>query len=227
MTAKKKRKKGAKRRHSLRHKIRVLPVAEAMTKYVVAVNGNNSLDTLVDVLRDREISGVPVTEADELIGVVSRKDVFGVAGIEDLNQLTEEMMKKLHMIKVKDVMKKPIVINQKSTVKTAAAMMKDQGINRLIVVDDNLRMVGILSKTDLVKGTSRFILKKRLVTAVDEVLDILKRRGSITIDEIAEGFHIEKELVEEWAKILEEHKLVVVNYPVIGKAFLVLAKETE
>ena len=69
--------------------------------------------------------------------------------------------------------------------------------------------------------------KKADEKSESEVLDILKRRGSITIDEIAEGFHIEKELVEEWAKILEEHKLVVVNYPVIGKAFLVLAKEGE
>jgi CBS domain-containing protein len=221
-------KKNLKGRHKrIKHELKSMTVYDIMTKDVIAIDSQNSLATFVNVLKDRNISGMPVLEHDELVGVISKKDIFKLFGINDLNELTEEMMEKLKTMKVKDLMKKPITIYFKSSIEKAANMMKKYSINRLIVVDKNKKMVGIISKTDLVKGASKVIVKKRIETTIDEVLKIIEEKGSITIDEIAKKFHVDVSVIEEWAKILEEHRLASINYPIIGKPYLSLIKESE
>jgi CBS domain-containing protein len=221
-------KKNLKGRHKrIKHELKSMTVYDIMTKDVIAIDSQNSLATFVNVLKDRNISGMPVLEHDELVGVISKKDIFKLFGINDLNELTEEMMEKLKTMKVKDLMKKPITIYFKSSIEKAANMMKKYSINRLIVVDKNKKMVGIISKTDLVKGASKAIVKKRIETTIDEVLKIIEEKGSITIDEIAKKFHVDVSVIEEWAKILEEHRLASINYPIIGKPYLSLIKESE
>jgi len=221
-------KKNLKGRHKrIKNELKSMTVYDIMTKDVIAIDSQNSLATFVNVLKDRNISGMPVLEHDELVGVISKKDIFKLFGINDLNELTEEMMEKLKTMKVKDLMKKPITIYFKSSIEKAANMMKKYSINRLIVVDKNKKMVGIISKTDLVKGASKVIVKKRIETAIDEVLKIIEEKGSITIDEIAKKFHVDVSVIEEWAKILEEHRLASINYPIIGKPYLSLIKESE
>jgi CBS domain-containing protein len=221
-------KKNLKGRHKrIKHELKSMTVYDIMTKDVIAIDSQNSLATFVNVLKDRNISGMPVLEHDELVGVISKKDIFKLFGINDLNKLTEEMMEKLKTMKVKDLMKKPITIYFKSSIEKAANMMKKYSINRLIVVDKNKKMVGIISKTDLVKGASKVIVKKKIETTIDEVLKIIEEKGSITIDEIAKKFHVDVSVIEEWAKILEEHRLASINYPIIGKPYLSLIKESE
>jgi CBS domain-containing protein len=221
-------KKKLKGRHKrIKNELKSMTVYDIMTKDVIAIDSQNSLATFVNVLKDRNISGMPVLEHDELVGVISKKDIFKLFGINDLNELTEEMMEKLKTMKVKDLMKKPITIYFKSSIEKAASMMKKYSINRLIVVDKNKKMVGIISKTDLVKGASKVIVKKRIETTIDEVLKIIEEKGSITIDEIAKKFHVDVSVIEEWAKILEEHRLASINYPIIGKPYLSLIKESE
>ena len=52
-------------------------------------------------------------------------------------------------------------------------------------------------------------------------------KGSISLEEISKKFGIDKALTEEWAKILEEHNLVELHYPILGTPFLTLAKPKE
>ena len=216
-----------KQKQTIRHRIKSITVYDMMTRDVVVIDSQNSLETLLTVIKDRGISGVPVMEHDELIGVVGESDLKNFANVDDFSNLSDEMLEKMKITKVKDVMKEPVTITDDSTIETAAKKMKKHSVDRLIVIGKNKKMTGLISKTDLVKGASKAIVKKRMETAIDEVLDILERRGSITLDEISQGFHTDKTVVEEWAKILEEHKLVVINYPVIGKPFLSLTKSSQ
>ncbi len=203
-----------------------ITVYDMMTKDVTVIDSQNSLATLVDVLKDRNISGMPVVEHDELVGVISKRDVFRMLGVDDLEKISEDMMEQLRQTKVREMMKKPITILYKSSIKKAAETMKKHGINRLIVVDEDKKMIGIISKSDLVRGASKVIVKRRMETVLDEVLATIEKKGSIPLDELADKFHVDKAVVEEWARILEEHKLVIINYPVIGKPFISMVKET-
>lgn len=58
------------------------------------------------------------------------------------------------------------------------------------------------------------------VTSIDELYNHIQTTGKITITEIANRFKISKDLAEEWAKILESHELVTVEYPIFSSPIL-------
>ncbi len=62
-------------------------------------------------------------------------------------------------------------------------------------------------------------------TQIDAVYKAVKEKGKISIDEIAKQWKVRQELVQEWAKILEEHKLVQIHYPALGSPELRMYEE--
>lgn len=215
----------AKRREKIRREIGSISVYEMMSKDVIVIDSQNSLSTLADVLKERGISSVPVVEHDELVGIVGKEDVLGVSGADSLDSIAGDSMERLRATKVRDVMKKPVTIFCRSSIDKAADMMKMHSVDRLVVVDEEKKMVGLVSNTDLVRGASKVIVKRRMETTMDEVLDAIKKRGSMTMAELAEKFHVDRAVVEDWARILEEHNLVVIDYPMIGKPSISMARE--
>lgn len=70
-----------------------------------------------------------------------------------LKRMIEEDSELLNKIRVSDVMQKPIiVINYKEDINKALSLMKNKGISRLIVVDDDGNAIGILSTSDIIRG---------------------------------------------------------------------------
>jgi len=59
-----------------------------------------------------------------------------------------------------------------------------------------------------------------LETDVDRLLNLIKEKGEISISEAAKKFGVEEGKIEEWGKILEEHKLIKMHYPPIGNPLL-------
>lgn len=57
-------------------------------------------------------------------------------------------------------------------------------------------------------------------TYFDLVIEIVNKRGLITIAELAKTFRITKERAEEWANILADHNLITLYYPPIGEPIL-------
>ena len=56
----------------------------------------------------------------------------------------------------------------------------------------------------------------RLETNIDELYDKVRKAKNLTFLEAAEHFDVEKAQIAMWAKILEDHKLVRVHYPIFG-----------
>ncbi len=211
----------------IKDKIKSLFVDDLMTKNVVAIASHNSLEAIVDILRDRNITNIPVMEYNKVVGVVGKNEILKIANVKDLEELNDEHMKKIRETPVHKIMRKPVLIHFKSPISDATALMKKTGNNLLIVVDKRKNVMGVISKTDIFRGASRIITQNRIETSIDEVLEMLKKKGSVTIDEIVKKFHVDRQTVEEWGKILEEHHLAIIEYPVIGKAYLAVVKDTE
>ena len=55
-----------------------------------------------------------------------------------------------------------------------------------------------------------------LETNLDKFYDLVRERQSMNFDEAAGKFGVDRKQIASWAKILEEHKLVVVHYPFFG-----------
>lgn len=107
-----------------------------MTDEVISVLGRTPSVDVAALLLEHEIGGVPVLDADErVVGVISRTDLL----VRD--HLTAQ-----------DLMTAPAVtVHAEQTVTEAARLITRRGVTRLPVVDEEDRLVGIVTRRDLLR----------------------------------------------------------------------------
>jgi CBS domain-containing protein len=132
-------------------------VEELMSKDVVTVRRETPLKEVAALLAEHRISGVPVVEAGRVVGVVSETDIVAKErGRLAPRRLWRTADDKRAARTAGDAMTAPpvTVYGWRSTA-GAAAVMLEHDVNRLPVVDDNERLVGILTRADLVRAFAR------------------------------------------------------------------------
>jgi CBS domain-containing protein len=116
-------------------------VKSAMHNGAEWVGPQTSITQIAKKMRELDVGSIPVGENDRLIGMVTDRDIIcrGVANGGDLNKLT-----------ARDVMTKGIVYcRDRDSIDEALGIMESKQVRRLTVLDDNKRMVGILSFGDI------------------------------------------------------------------------------
>jgi CBS domain-containing protein len=146
----------------------MLVVRDVMSRSVVTVQRSTPLKDVAQALIDNNISGLPVIDADgAVLGVVSEADLLVKDGGPDAirhrrlarfrGESTESRAQvvKLGAITAADAMTAPaLTITSGRPLHEAAAIMTARRVNRLPVVDDG-RLVGIISRADLVRAYVR------------------------------------------------------------------------
>lgn len=205
-------------------------VSDFMTKAIIYVNPFFTLEKAVNVFLTNNISGAPVIDKKILVGEISRTDILNLVGKKKLEDLTKNDMEMLRKKTVGEFMKKPICINYDKSLEEAKKQMEKYGIKRLFVIEGKEHLlffntenhlVGIITKTDLLKGVVKEKIKKTIHTTIDEMLKLLEK-GPTNFSKISKSLEIPENLVEDWAKILEDHALVEISYPVVGSPVLKL-----
>ncbi len=138
-------------------------VRDVMTRRVVAVRKDASFKEMAAMLRSSRISAFPVVdEAGRVIGVVSEADMLvkeavqaqGTSLIAALRHIREE--DKAAGITAGDLMTAPAVtIGPDAPVQEAARRMYDRRVKRLPVVNQAGKLVGIVSRADVLSVYSR------------------------------------------------------------------------
>ncbi|MEU6944410.1 CBS domain-containing protein [Streptomyces sp. NPDC046316] len=134
-------------------------IAELMTREVVSVRGDAPFKEIAQVLSQHRVTAVPVVDGgNRVIGVVSegdllRKTADQAAGPGDLPTapgVEAWERAKAEGKRAEELMSAPAVCAGPDwTVAEAARLMEVQGVKRLVVVDDEDRLVGIVSRRDL------------------------------------------------------------------------------
>lgn len=121
----------------------MLKVEDIMTKNVMTVAPNTKVDDLAWGFTQKGVSGAPVQDAGgHLLGLVTKSD------LADPNRPN-----KLHGATAEDVMS-PFVfaVNTGDSVIDAAKRMVETGSHRLVVVDEQGHLAGIVSTMDVVRA---------------------------------------------------------------------------
>jgi CBS domain-containing protein/anti-sigma regulatory factor (Ser/Thr protein kinase) len=118
-----------------------LKIREVMTAAVRTASPEMPLSKVLDILRTNRISGLPVVENEKLAGVLSLEDIVRALQKNDLSAPTSQYM-------TREVV---TVANYDSIVK-AMSTFTEKGLGRLPVVDENNRVVGMITKGDITRG---------------------------------------------------------------------------
>jgi CBS domain-containing protein len=139
-------------------------VAEIMTTEVLTVSPTTSLKEVGEALLGRGISGIPVVGAGrEVLGVVSETDIVFKERRPDTHRARflirlandDEELKLEARTAGEAMTMPPITIAADRPVSEAASLMLDRGVNRLPVVDREGVLVGIVTRSDLVRAFVR------------------------------------------------------------------------
>jgi CBS domain-containing protein len=134
-----------------------------MTQDVATVAPDTDLRDVAALLVQKRISGVPVVDRGRVLGVVSERDILFKERPSDglsrsvLSWLMDEgdLMLKIDARTARAAMTSPAVVMAPArSVADAAALMLDEGISRLPVVDNGV-LVGIVTRHDLVRAFAR------------------------------------------------------------------------
>ncbi len=136
-------------------------VRDVMTDRVVSVTETTPYKEIVQILADRAVSAVPVVdEAKRVLGVVSEADLLHKVefnGLEPHLHLLERKQRRVARVKAggdvaRDLMSSPAVtVGSDASLPAVAKMMDNERVKRLPVVDEQGRLVGIVSRRDLLR----------------------------------------------------------------------------
>jgi CBS domain-containing protein len=177
-------------------------VEQIMTRGVLTIGPEAEVREVARIFVEHGISGLPVCGARrEVLGVVSEGDILfkeqGPAARERhlwsrLGGKSAEKAKKALAIKVLDTMTSPaITVSPYCSVAEAARLMSEHGVNRLPVIkgDD---LVGIVTRTDLVRAFTRSdeeireeieedLLRRTFWLGAPEVVVVEVMRGAVRL----------------------------------------------
>ena len=116
-------------------------VSDVMTRRVVYLSEDTTLDEAAQVMRDKRIGDVAVTRGPTMTGLVTDRDIVVRAIAEGLPPRKTT----LAAITSREV----IMVEESATVQEAVQAMRSHDVRRLLVCDAERNLVGILSLSDV------------------------------------------------------------------------------
>ncbi|MFN4132340.1 MAG: HPP family protein [Caldimicrobium sp.] len=141
--------------------IKEIKAKDIMNPQVIFASPEETLEEIVRKLVKAKISGLPIVENEKVIGLLSEKDIFKKLEI-DMNfkalsiflnlEKTIQNWERLKNSKAKEIMTTPaITIEENSSVEEVFKIIKMHKINRIPVVNYQGKLVGIITREDLLK----------------------------------------------------------------------------
>lgn len=119
------------------------PVTRIMTRNPATVSQNHNLYDAIRLMADRKIGGLPIVFGEELVGIITERDVMDVFPmIEELTGKRAEYTPA----------KKVVTVRPEMTLRQAWELLARKHFRRLPVTDEKGIIVGIVTTTDLVNA---------------------------------------------------------------------------
>jgi CBS domain-containing protein len=116
-------------------------VRDVMTCVIEKISPEATLEQAGKLMKTHNVGILPVVEGDDVVGVLTDRDIV-------LRAVSERM--RPEMTRVREIMTpKAIFCYQDEDIVEASRLMENNLIHRLIVLDSNEKLVGIVSLSDL------------------------------------------------------------------------------
>ena len=148
-------------------------VKDVMNSDVVSCKPDDEISSAAQLLKEHDISGLPVVEEGKVVGIVTEADVLKLLEVPEHGGLwlpspfevfeipirelinwedTKHMLIDIGSKPISDIMESEVyTISADSSIEDASSIMVKHKINRLPVVD-NGTIVGIITRGDIIRG---------------------------------------------------------------------------
>ncbi|MEM1171217.1 MAG: CBS domain-containing protein [Cyanobacteria bacterium P01_H01_bin.35] len=144
-------------------------VSDVMSYNPISVRPEMPLKEAIKILAEQRISGLPVVnENGKLVGIVSETDLMwqesgatpppyimlldSVIFLENPARYEKEIHKALGETVGEVMTKNPLTTTPEQLLSAAAKLMHERNIHRLPVLDENGKVIGILTRGDIIRA---------------------------------------------------------------------------
>jgi CBS domain-containing protein len=156
-----------------------MKIQDAMEKEIIKFKVDDQIIDVAGSLRENKISGAPVVDKeDKLVGIISEGDIMRLIEVHsphinlilpapldlielpvrmkyEMDEITEDMNKAASLLIGEIMTKKVVTVDSDSDISDAAQLMDTHDIKRLPVVDSAGKMVGIITRGDIIGAMVR------------------------------------------------------------------------
>ncbi|MBI9045103.1 MAG: CBS domain-containing protein [Anaerolineaceae bacterium] len=126
-----------------------LKLKDVMTSEVTTFEPQTKMQVLLDSFRQDRISGAPVLENNEIIGIISIEDLVKCLIDNDLSAPVSKYLTK-----------DPVCLSGNKPVVKALKMFAKKNFGRFLITDDQGKLLGILTKGDISRGVLKALEKE-------------------------------------------------------------------
>jgi CBS domain-containing protein len=124
-------------------------VADVMTRKTITLSPHHAFAEAVSLMADRHFRHIVVVDtAAQILGVISDRDI-----LRTLARTTNWQTKDVSQIMTRD----PVTVKRETPLSVAVAKIVSKRINCLPVLDDEGKVCGILTSTDLLKAYQKLL----------------------------------------------------------------------
>ena len=140
-----------------------MKVADVMTRSVDVASPDARLDEVAERMRQLDAGVLPVVDGEKVVGMITDRDITVRATAEGRDPVTT---------KVSEIMTSEVVFTyDDEDVKDAAKLMQDHQVRRLVVLNREKKLVGIVSLGDLAVDTKDDKLKGQVLEEISKPSD--------------------------------------------------------
>ncbi|WP_289501472.1 CBS domain-containing protein [Gloeocapsopsis sp. IPPAS B-1203] len=144
-------------------------VAEVMSRDPIVVRSETPLNEAIQILAEKRISGLPVVnDTGKLVGIISESDLMwqetgvtppayimildSVIYLQNPAKYERDLHKALGQTVGEVMSSDPVTVSPDKTLREAAKLMHDREVRRLPVIDSEGKIIGILTRGDVVRA---------------------------------------------------------------------------
>jgi len=170
-----------------------------MSKDVITVDIDDSMQNAIYILQKHNINILPVMENGNIVGIITDRDLKKASPSDATTLDIHELLYLISKIKVRNLMKKPVyTIPHDFTIEEAAAILLEKRISGLPVVDEKNQLIGIITRSDLFqviisliglgkKGVQLAVRIKDMPGPIKEIRELISVYGARTASILSSG----------------------------------------
>ncbi len=127
------------------HQTMLTSINDIMSKKIESIAGSDNAQKAAKKMRDKNVSSLVVIDkgAESPVGILTERDLVRRVCAEGMNGIE---------VPVKQILSSPLVtIDPKSSIEVAASVMTSNKVRHLLVVDNDMKPIGILTPSDFTK----------------------------------------------------------------------------